>query len=115
VPALDRPRLALGPADVDLGWAGRTPAKHPAHEHLKRLRVGDALTLRGRELVTAGGEAVGRLAAKVEVPPGAWAGVVTAVMVRERARTAPEYRQALVCDRWEVALADLRPAGAGPP
>jgi ATP-dependent DNA helicase RecQ len=107
-PELDRRVLALGPADVDLGWAGRKPPAHPVHMALARLRVGDALHLRGRELVAGGGQAVGRLAARVEQPPGAWQGVVTGVMVRERRRTAPEFRDALACERWEVVLAELR-------
>lgn len=62
---LDRRYVSLGPAEVDLRYAGRRHPSDVVHNHLARLRLGDELGLSGRELQTSKGNAIGRLAQKM--------------------------------------------------
>lgn len=111
---LDRRYVSLGPAEVDLGYAGRRPPSDVVHNHLARLRLGDELRLRGRELETSEGNSIGKLAQKVSLEGHLRSAHVTGIMVRTKARTDARYLDAIRTDVWEVALAEviLDPANA---
>jgi ATP-dependent DNA helicase RecQ len=104
---LDRQYVSLGPAEVDLGYAGRRPATDVVHHHLARLRLGDEIRLHGRELQTLEGHAIGRLAQKVSLDGQIQSAHVTGIMVRTKTRTDARYLDAIRTDVWEVALAEV--------
>lgn len=104
---LDRQYLALGPRDVDLGFAGRQPPNAAVHRHIAATTVGQEVCLKGRGLQTISGQAIGKLAVKVQVEAPVVQAHVTGVMVRTRARTDLKYRDALRTDTWEVPLVEL--------
>ncbi len=111
-PELDRQRLTLGPADVDIGFAGRHGPQHPVHAGIAALAPGDAVMLHGRELRSASGRTVGRLAGKAAPDPatalpGQVAGKVTGILVRCREQSPPEYLANVRSPQWEVVLAEL--------
>jgi ATP-dependent DNA helicase RecQ len=104
-------RLTLG--DVDLGFAGRHPARHPVHTTIARLAAGDALSTRegqsSTELLSADGRVVGRLARQYRSPAGmvCVAASVAAIVVREIDDGDSEFRDRYKTDRWEVVVPDL--------
>ena len=104
---LDRRYVSLGPAEVDLGFAGRRPPGDPVHRHLARLRVGDLVRINGRIIETVGGRAVGKLAAKVALDTPIRSMRVTGIMARTRARTDLQYLDRVQCETWEVVLAEV--------
>jgi ATP-dependent DNA helicase RecQ len=106
-PELDRRYLTLGPADVDLGYAGRQPAGSRIHADLAAVRVGDAVRVAARQVSSREGRVLVRLAGKCELPAEPLAGEVHAVMVRTRALTPPEYLADVRVERWEVPLAEV--------
>ena len=106
-PALDRRYVSLGPAEVDLGYAGRKPPSDAVHRHLAQLRVGDALRLHGRDLETTEGDSIGKLALKVSLDGHIRSAHVTGIMVRTKERTDAKYLDAIRCDSWEVTLAEV--------
>lgn len=107
-PALQRRFVTLGPAEMDLGYAGRLPAHHPVHAHIAELCAGAAVRIAHRCVLTPEGHVVGRLAKAAALPDTARCdAVVTGIMARSRAQTAPAYQDALKVDRWEVVLVEI--------
>ena len=62
-----------------------------------------------RELVTADGVCVGRLARSFDAPAGmkCIAGRVAAIVVRTREDSKGEYADSVKCDRWGVVVPEL--------
>ena len=112
---LERRYLTLGPAEVDLGHAGRRAEDDAIHAAIAGVRVGDEVRIDGRQLLDRDGRVVGRLAKKCELPTNALHGKVFAVMVRRRAQTPADYQADVRVDRWEVPLVEVvvRPASSG--
>ncbi len=103
---------ALGPADVDLGFAGRYPRTHRVHAELTALRVGDPLRIVDGALVAGSGQVVGRLSRNAALRSGEYAAKVAGVMVRTREQTPPAFLDSVRVDRWEVVLAEaVEPPG----
>ncbi|HEY0879283.1 MAG TPA: RecQ family ATP-dependent DNA helicase [Zeimonas sp.] len=98
--------VALGPADVDLGFAGRHAPAHRVHRDLTAVRTGDALRIVDGVLTTQDGTPVGRLSRNALLQSGEYAAKVTGVMVRAREQTPPAYLPLVRVDRWEVLLAE---------
>lgn len=107
-PDIQRRYVTYGPKEVDLGYAGRRPPDDPIHDALRQLALGTQVRLNGRLLVTMAGDVVGRLAAAAQpVQDPAAIGVVRGIMVFTLKQSAPQYRDALRCDRWEVPLVEF--------
>jgi ATP-dependent DNA helicase RecQ len=106
-PELSRRCVSLGPAEVDLGFAGRAPSKDAIHRLISDLRVGDELWVKGRELRTSKDKVVGKLSAKATLAAPFAKGKITGVMVRTKAKTDSKYSDSLRSDAWEVVLAEL--------
>jgi ATP-dependent DNA helicase RecQ len=104
---LDRRYVMLGPADVDLGYAGRLAANSPVHAAIAAVRVGDELRIDDRQLHDHSGKVVGRLAKKCELPARPLPASVFAVMVRTRPQTSASYQGGVQVDQWEVPLAEV--------
>lgn len=105
---LDRCYHALGAADVDIGYAGRSLRDAPIHQAIAALRVDDAIAITDRRITNLDGQVVGRLATRTEVDPAAiLRGTVSGILVRTKSQTAPEYAGTVKVDRWEVVLAEL--------
>ena len=99
--------------DVFLSFAGYRSAGHPVHAALAALSPGDRLDVRvgtGRwELLDDNGTIVGQLAGSYQAPAG-WRclfALALAVVVWDREKSEPEYRDGLRCDRWEVVVPEL--------
>jgi ATP-dependent DNA helicase RecQ len=99
--------VPLGPADVDLGHAGRFRADHPVHAAIAALRVGDEIRIEQRQLRDHSGQVVGRLARKCDLPADCGPGRVVAIMVRTRTGTPADYQASVQVDTWEVPLAEV--------
>ncbi len=97
---------ALSPADVDIGFAGRHSDGHRVHGDIARLAPGDAVEIRGRELITEDGHVVGKLSKSASLSGGNYAAKVTSVMMRAREQTPPPYLESVQVDRWEVVLVE---------
>jgi ATP-dependent DNA helicase RecQ len=107
-PALERIHRELRLRDVDLGFAGRRPAEDAVHKAIGRLRVGDSLALRGRDLLDRAGRAVGRVAKGFEAPAGAIRSLqVSAIVRRSEKQTAREFREGLKVAEWETVLVSM--------
>ena len=104
---LDRRYVALGPSDVDLGYAGRRPPSDSIHRDLGTTAVGDPVRIQDRLVQTLSGRTIGKLAAKTTVPGGVLSAHVAAVMVRTKARTDPKYLERVKSDSWEAPLIEL--------
>ncbi len=104
---LDRRFVRLSPADVDLGLAGRRPASDPIHGWIAAVKPGDSLHIENRSIFDSQGHAVGRLSKGCDLPSYRLDGLVTAVMVRSREQTPPDYLSGLKTDRWEVPLGQV--------
>ena len=114
----------LGPADIDLGYAGRKPPTDPIHARLAALATGDALHLRqgGNAILLCDrqGGAVARLsrrAAEQWQPrlTGIDAARVVALLRRRRDDGEGDYRDTCRVETWEYPLVELvwRAAGSG--
>lgn len=70
--------LTLGPARMDIGFAGREPPAASIHRAVANLRSGDHVVIKGRIVHSREGQVVGRLAASVGENPleGATASVI---------------------------------------
>ena len=100
--------VTLGPADVDIGFAGRHGKADPMHGHIARLAPGDSILLDGRFVRSTEGHTVGRLAAKTDLKPGTIvSGSVFGVLTRTFEQTQAEYRSGVKVDRWETTLVEL--------
>ncbi len=107
-PDISRRYVSLGPADVDIGFAGRHGPADPLHQRISRLSPGDQVSVSGRLVKTSDGQPVGRLANKTELKTdGPVAGAVSGILVRTRAHTPAEYQPSLKADRWETVLIEL--------
>lgn len=104
---LDRRFVRLSPADVDLGLAGRRPASDPIHGWIAAVKPGDSLHVENRSIFDSQGHAVGRLSKGCDLPSYRLDGVATAVMVRSREQTPPDYLSGVKTDRWEVPLGQV--------
>ena len=118
-PSIERPEtlnwrfISLSLADVDLGFAGRCPARHPVHGAIDQLEFGEALELskdgRGLELRTQHSKiVVGRLAKQFTLPAGQVVTVTVDALVRRyKQQSAPQFASAYHSDRWWVVLATI--------
>lgn len=107
-PDISRRYVSLGPADVDIGFAGRHGPADPLHQRISRLSPGDQVSVSGRLVKTSDGQPVGRLANKTELKTdGPVAGAISGILVRTRAHTPAEYQPSLKADRWETVLIEL--------
>ncbi|MFA7504202.1 MAG: RecQ family ATP-dependent DNA helicase [Burkholderiaceae bacterium] len=106
LPELQTRYRALGPSDVDLGFAGRRSQNHPVHAHLAAVETGDPLRIVDGTLMTLDGRTVGRLSKSAGLRNGEYPAKVTGVMVRAREQTPPQYQASVRVDRWEVVLAE---------
>jgi ATP-dependent DNA helicase RecQ len=107
-PDLRRTFIALGPAEVDLGFAGRMELSAPIHDRIARIETGMHIRVEGGSILTLAGRPIGRIAGKVALPEGrGLCGVVSGIMVRTRAQTPAQYLAALRVERWEVVLVEL--------
>jgi ATP-dependent DNA helicase RecQ len=108
----------LGMGDLFLDYAGRRLAEDPVHQHLARLRPGDALAVRRNgggdvELLDGTGLAVAALShacrkLRAEAIAGAEEVRVVAVVERRKSDARPEYQPPLRCERWHLPLAEIR-------
>jgi ATP-dependent DNA helicase RecQ len=106
---LERRYVMIGPASMDIGFAGRTSLAQPIHRAIAALRTGDVVEVKGRFVHSTTGQIVGRLAASVDPTPlQRGVAFVAAVMVRTRSQTPEEHRLALQVDHWETPLAEVR-------
>ncbi|MHB8791265.1 MAG: RecQ family ATP-dependent DNA helicase [Desulfobulbaceae bacterium] len=112
-PELSRRYLRLTPADVDLGFAGRSGPQKGVQQAIAALAVDDPLVLLDeggrRELLDGNGNVVGRLARGFSPPAGMRCidGRVRAIIVRRREEEGAEFQDRVCCDRWEVVLPEL--------
>ena len=113
-PELARQYRRPGLDEIDLGFAGRHLGSHPVHRAIAALSSGDPLKARvnkqGRwELLNRSGTVVGRLANNFEPPHGTHcsSATVLAVVTWSREASAPQYRDSVRCDTWEVVVPEL--------
>ena len=107
-PDINRRYVSLGPADVDIGFAGRHRAEDRLHERIAGLSPGDMVIVSGKQVKTNEGHLVGRLAGKTDLKTSAAvAGTVSGVLVRTREQTPAEYRASVKVGRWETVLMEL--------
>ena len=112
-PDIDRRYVTLGPAEVDIGYAGRSRPESRLHQDIASLRVGDEVAIAGRLLETAQRQAVGRLAARTKLEETAiLKAKVCGLLVRTRDQTQAAYADSLKVDRWEVVLLEVEMGGA---
>ncbi|WP_298826364.1 RecQ family ATP-dependent DNA helicase [uncultured Piscinibacter sp.] len=104
---IDRRYASLGPADVDIGFAGRLATDDPAHARIASLSCGSEVRVADKRISTTDGVLVGKLANKTVPPPSPTRGVVTGILVRTREQSPPEYQAALKADRWETVLVEM--------
>jgi ATP-dependent DNA helicase RecQ len=107
-PELRRRFMALGPGDVDIGYAGRFAPDHSVHRRIAALVPGSAVRVHDRCIVTPQGHTVGRVAKAAVLPAGTeLEATVTGILVRTRAQTPPAYLESTRCERWEVVLVEV--------
>jgi len=100
--------VTLGPADVDIGFAGRHRSADPLHERIASLSPGGKVIVGGRYVQSAEGHPVGRLASKTDLKISVSAtGSVSGILVRTLEQTPAEYRSGVKVDRWETVLVEL--------
>ena len=104
-------RLSL--RDVFLSFAGYKRPDDPVHRAIGELSAGDPLQVRVGSnrwgLLDRNGRVVGRLAGGFEAPSGmrCISATVLAIVTWDRERSEPQYRDRLLCDRWEVVVPEL--------
>ena len=113
-PELARRYRRPGLNEVNLGFAGRRPARDPVHRAIASLSPGDPLNVRVLdgdhfELLNRSGTTVSRLAKGFRPPPSTRcvAATVRAVVTWSREESDPQYRDGLKCDTWEVVVPEL--------
>jgi len=107
----------LGLDDIDVGYAGSKPQRHPIHAGLAELHPGSLLQVRvskdGRvELFVGSGLCVARLSVsgssrwrdKIERVREVR---VLAIMRRYRKDEQPEYRDRIRCEQWELPVVEF--------
>lgn len=106
---IERRYVMLGPASMDIGFAGRQAPAHPVHSAIVALRPGDTVEVKGRFVYSTSGQVVGRLAASMnELLLQGGDATVTAVMVRTRFQTPEKYWPSLQADQWETPLVEVK-------
>lgn len=104
---IERRYVAVGPADVDIGFAGRQGPQAAGHRRIAALQPGDEVFIEDRRIRTGQGEVVGRLARRTELGiPGTVRARVSGILVRTRDQTPPEYLDAIRTERWETVLVE---------
>ena len=113
-PAFARQYRRPGLHEINLGFAGRYPARYPVHRAIAALSPGDPLTARveksGRwALLNRTGTVVGRLAKSFVPPGGTWcsSACVLAIVDWSRDASEPDYQDHLQCNDWEVVVPEL--------
>jgi ATP-dependent DNA helicase RecQ len=108
LPELNRQHRALTLGDVDLGFAGRQPARAAMHQAIVALKHGDQLRLKDGTLLDANGHVVGKLAKKCQLPAGKVVSVrVLAIVRRTRAQSPASFQDGLKVDDWEVVVPEV--------
>ncbi|MDX0488812.1 RecQ family ATP-dependent DNA helicase [Sinorhizobium medicae] len=103
----------LDPRMVDLSWAGRQAASHPAHQALAEMETGDPVELveiDGRWLVrNRAGATIGRMAQSYRPPDGLRCirGEASAIIRWRKIDNAEEFHGTLRREVWEVVLPEL--------
>jgi len=107
----------LTPADLDLGYAGRQPPDVPIHRHLAGLNTGSLLGWRAERdtllLLDADGHPVARLSKRAAAD---WLPRaerieqirILALLRRDRDQDTSDFAARTRCERWEVALPEIR-------
>jgi len=109
---LQRSYFALGPGEVDLGFAGRVESSGALHRLIARQEVGMPVQVRDRSILTPEGQLIGRVASKFTLTQGRiLPGQVSGIMVRSLAHTPAQYLPSIRTERWEVVLVDLVDTG----
>ena len=100
--------------EIDLGFAGRHRGGDPVHRAIAALSPGDPLEARvneqGRwELLNRSGMVIGRLANTFRPLHGTRcsSATVLAVVAWSREASAPQYKDSVKCDTWEVVVPEL--------
>ncbi len=118
--ALARRHLIPSPAEVDIGYAGRKPAKDPLHAAIADLTPGAPLRLVAKDevwrLLNSDDRCVGKMAKSFSPPAGMSCidASVHSILVRDKFQADPNYA-APRCERWEIVLPKLvfAPADGG--
>lgn len=103
----------LGLCDVNLGFAGSQNARDPLHRSISALSPGDPLQTRivneRWELLDRSGTVVGQLAKNFTPPDGMRCNSATvfAIVAWSRDDSEPQYRDRIMCDKWEVVVPEL--------
>lgn len=111
---------SVEPHMVDLSWAGRQAANHPAHPALARLQTGDPVQLMevdGRwQLRNGEGVTIGRMAQSYRPPDGLRCirGKASAIIHWRKVDSAEEFRGTIRREAWEVVLPELVFRSEGP-
>ena len=107
-PEINLRYIALGPADVDIGFAGRHQANDPLHKRIASLSSGEKVIVDSRYVKAPEGHTVGRLASKTDLKISASVtGSISGILVRTLEQTPAEYRTGVKVDRWETVLVEL--------
>lgn len=100
--------VTLGPADVDIGFAGRHGPTDILHRRLAGLSPGDLVSVHGRQVKSCDGQTVGRLASKTDLKTSAsLTGSISGILVRTLEQTPVEYRSTVKVDLWETVLVEV--------
>ena len=109
--ALDLRRETLDLRHIDLSFPGRRAPAHPMHRVIRRLAVGDELSLSTDktpwEITTPDGMRIGRLAKQYHPRGQLHSARVRAVVQWRREDGEPEYQDHLRCNAWEVVVPEL--------
>jgi ATP-dependent DNA helicase RecQ len=95
---LDRRYVSLGPADMDIGFAGRHDSEDPVHHRIARLVHGDEVVVDSRVLRTTDGQLVGRLSNRADIGSRIERAEVSGILVRTREQTPPDFLTSLRTD-----------------
>mgnify|MGYP000016347736 FL=1 len=106
-PDINYHHLVLGPADVDIGFARRDGPGDPFNQQIAGIVPGDEVIVSARQVKDLHGHVVGKLASKTRLDgPGTVSGTVSAILVRTRDQTQPEYMATVKTERWETVLVE---------
>jgi hypothetical protein len=79
----------------------------PVHQQIAGIVPGDEVIVSARQVKTRNGHVVGRLASETRLDgPGTVSGTVSAILVRKRDQTQPEYMATVKTERWETVLVE---------
>ena len=112
-PELARRYVRLSLRDVFIGFAGYQAPGSPVHQAIAALMPGDHLEVHAREgrwtLSDSRGTVVGQFAQGFRPPEGMRCidATALAIVVWERASSAPEHQKGLRAETWEVVIPEL--------